>query len=80
MRTIPAGITWERHGRLRSTVAIRREPEIIYDWSDYAAQFCHCQNWGAPNYSPLSLFGGLYGNQWAGSAGQSLGGLGCRDT
>jgi hypothetical protein len=37
MRTIPAGITWERHGRLRSTVTIRREPEVVFELADYAA-------------------------------------------
>ena len=35
MRTIPAGITWERHSRLRSACTIRHEPETIFDWSDY---------------------------------------------
>lgn len=34
MRTVPAGITWERKGRQRWVCTIRREPEVVYGLGD----------------------------------------------
>jgi hypothetical protein len=34
MKTFPAGITVSGHGRNRTVITVRREPETIYDLSD----------------------------------------------
>jgi hypothetical protein len=35
MKTIPAGITWHRLTNDTSLVTIRREPEVVYELSDF---------------------------------------------
>jgi hypothetical protein len=35
MKTIPAGIEWERTGPREHRVTIRSEPEVVYELTDY---------------------------------------------
>lgn len=34
MKTLPAGITWEQTRGAEWLVTVRRDPEVVYEWSD----------------------------------------------
>ena len=68
IRTIPAGITWEKLGRNRFICTVRRMPEEVIEWepSDYAAMNqAALANWRY-NLYPLQTFSGTVGGLFGG--------------